>query len=123
MMQVRYGTQSRQKLISSRAVTNSFGAGSKGNIPVVLLGSATFDVNLVDDSTVRFRDAPTPLGDAAIAHKSGHKENVNGDAYIDRVYHFPFPETNLDPSDIEGCLGGEFNMLDFLGCDSVNIVP
>ena len=102
---------------------NSFGADSKGNIPVALLGSATFDANNVDDSTVRFGDAPTPLGDAAIAHKSGHEENVNGDDFNDRVYHFPFPDTNLDPSDTMGCLGGEVNGLDFLGCDFVNIVP
>jgi len=101
---------------------NSFGADSKGNIPLVLLGSATFDVNFVDDSTVRFGDAPTPFGDAAIAHKSGHEDNFNGDAFIDRVYQFPFPDTNLDPSDTMGCLGGEINGLDFLGCDFVNIV-
>ena len=101
---------------------NSFGSESKGKIPVALLGSTTFDVNNVDDSTVRFGDAPTPFGDAAIAHKSGHEENVNGDAFIDRVYHFPFPYTNLDPSDTMGCLGGEVNGLDFIGCDFVNIV-
>jgi uncharacterized protein YegL len=101
---------------------SSFGASSKGNIPVALLGSATFDVSAVDDSTVRFGDAPSPLGDAA-ALKGGKAEDVNGDGVVDRVYHFPFQDTNLDPSDTEGCLGGEINGLDFLGCDAVNIVP
>lgn len=102
---------------------SSYGANSKGNIPVALLGSATFDVSQVDDSTVRFGDAPSPLGDAAEAHGKGHPENVNGDAFGDKVYHFPFTDTNLDPSDTEGCLGGETtSSLDFLGCSDVNIV-
>lgn len=102
---------------------SSYGANSKGNIPVALLGSATFDVSQVDDSTVRFGDAPSPLGDAAEAHGKGHPENVNGDAFGDKVYHFPFTDTNLDPSDTEGCLGGETTSgLDFLGCSDVNIV-
>jgi uncharacterized protein YegL len=100
---------------------NSFGAKSQGNIPVALLGSATFDVSLVDDSTVRFGDAPSPLGDASAA-KGGKAEDVNGDGVVDRVYHFSFQDTNLDPSDTQGCLGGEINGLDFLSCDAVNIV-
>jgi uncharacterized protein YegL len=102
---------------------NSYGASSRGKIPVALLGSASFDVTQVDDSRVRFGDAPDAMGDAAIAHKSGHLEEVNGDGNDDKVYHFPFPDTSLDPSDAEGCLSGEIYGLDFLGCDSVNIVP
>jgi hypothetical protein len=76
----------------------------------------------VDDSSVRFGDAPSPLGDAAEAHGKGHPENVNGDAFGNKVYHFPFTDTNLDPSDTEGCLDGQINGLDFLGCSDVNIV-
>lgn len=102
---------------------NSYGADSRGNIPVALLGSDVFDVTLVDDVTVRFGDGPDAMGDAAIAHGSGHFEHVNGDGEMDKVYHFPFPDTNLDPGDTEGCLSGEMDELDFLGCDSVNIVP
>lgn len=102
---------------------NSYGANRRGKIPVALLGSATFDVTTVDDGSVLFGDGPSPLGDAAIAQKSGHFEYVNADSYLDKVYLFWFADTNLDPTDTEGCLGGESNGLDFLGCDSVNIVP
>lgn len=100
---------------------NSFGANSKGKIPVALLGSSSFNVMLVDDSTVHFGDAPTPFGDAAATDNNISIEDVNNDGFMDKVYHFNFIETNLDPSDVMGCLGGEINGLDFLGCDSVNI--
>jgi uncharacterized protein YegL len=102
---------------------NSFGAKSKGKIPVAVLGSDVFDVTAIDDASVRFGDAPDPIGDAAIFHKKGHFEDVNSDGYMDKVFHFPFVDTNLDPTDTDGCLGGEVFGLDFLGCDSVNIVP
>lgn len=102
---------------------NSFGANSKGKIPVALLGSSSFNVMLVDDSTVHFGDAPTPFGDAAATDNNISIEDVNNDGFMDKVYHFNFIETNLDPSDVMGCLGGEINGLDFLGCDSVNITP
>lgn len=100
---------------------SSFGADSRGQIPVALLGSASFDVNNIDDSTVRFGDAPT--GDAPDSHGHGHLEDYNGDGFMDKIYHFYFPDTNLDPGDTEGCLSGEVNGLDFLGCSDVNIVP
>jgi uncharacterized protein YegL len=102
---------------------NSFGARSRGNIPVALLGSAGLDVYQVDDTTVRFGDAPDAQGDASIAHRNGHVEEINDDDYMDKVYHFYFPDTHLDPGDSHGCLSGEINGLDFLGCDTVNIVP
>ena len=102
---------------------NSFGAKARGQVPVALLGSATFDAGLVDDATVLFGDAPSPAGDAPIAHKSGHAADVNLDPWGDRIYHFRFTLTGLDPTDTAGCLGGEISGLDFLGCDDVNIVP
>lgn len=102
---------------------NSYGSTLKGNIPVAVLGSDMFDVYAIDDTSVRFGDAPDPIGDAAIFHKKGHFEDVNFDGFMDKVFHFPFADTNLDPTDEYGCLGGEVFGLDFMGCDSVNIVP
>jgi hypothetical protein len=101
---------------------SSFGAKSKGNIPVALFGASGFDVTQIDDGTVRFGDAPTPLGDAA-ATGNGSVSAVNNDGFLDRVYHFYFPDTHLDPSDGYGCIGGEINGLDFMGCSDVRIVP
>lgn len=100
---------------------SSYGAKSKGNIPVALIGTATFDVTRVQDGTVRFGDAPTTMGDAHA--RRGAVEDYNIDGIPDKVYHFYFPETNLDPSDVEGCLSGEWMGLDFMGCSDVNIVP
>jgi len=100
---------------------NSYGGSSLGKIPVALLGSADFDVTLVDDASVLFGDAPSPFGDASALKVS--LQDVNGDGFLDKVYHFDFPETHLDPSDSQGCLGGEIDGLDFLGCDAVNITP
>lgn len=102
---------------------SSFGANSLGQIPVAVFGSATFNVARIDDSTVRFGDAPSALGDAADSHGRGHIEQINGDGIPDKVYHFYFPDTHLDPTDTEGCLSGEMDGRDFMGCSDVNIVP
>ncbi|WP_158079946.1 VWA domain-containing protein [Archangium sp. Cb G35] len=99
---------------------SSYGANSKGNIPVALIGSATFNVTQVDNSTVYFGDAPTTIGDALA--KRGAIEDYNSDGVSDKVFHFYFPATHLDPTDVEGCLSGEIRGLDFLGCSDVNIV-
>jgi uncharacterized protein YegL len=100
---------------------SSYGANSRGSIPVALIGTPTFDVLQVDDSSVRFGDAPTTLDDAPA--KRGAVEDYNADGLSDKVYHFYFPATNLGPTDVEGCLSGEINGLDFMGCSDVNIVP
>lgn len=100
---------------------SSYGGNSKGNIPVALIGTAAFDVTQVDDATVRFGDAPSTLGDALA--KRGAIEDYNSDGLSDKVYHFYFPDTHLDPADVEGCLSGEIKGLDFMGCSDVNIVP
>jgi hypothetical protein len=97
---------------------SSFGAQSNGSIPVALFGSPTFDVTQVDDTTVRFGDSEKS---GATASKVG-LQDVNGDGIVDKVYHFPFQETNLDPSDTKGYLSGTINGENFLGSDSVNIV-
>lgn len=99
---------------------SAYGGNSNGYIPVALLGSATFDTALVDDATVLFGDAPDTMGDAS-PRGSGRFEDVNSDGFVDKVYHFKFSATGLDPSDTEACLSGEIDGLDFLGCDAVKI--
>ncbi|WP_174734414.1 hypothetical protein [Mesobacillus harenae] len=98
---------------------SSFGANSKGKIPVALFGSANFDVTQVDDSTVRFGDSE---GTGAYSTQAG-LEDKNGDGFMDKVYHFSFPETNLDVYDTVGYLSGELlNGVKFSGSSDVNIV-
>ncbi len=98
---------------------SSFGANSKGNIPVALLGSANFDVSKVDNSTVRFGDSPTG---GAVASPNVGTEDVNNDGFMDKVYHFPFQDTKLDPDDKIGYLSGKINGENFVSSSDVNIV-
>lgn len=104
---------------------NSINLKSKGVVPVALLGSESFDVTTVDDSTVTFGP-----DEATIAHNSAHLEDVNGDGYEDMVFHFRTQELNLgedsdgadltiysdDPSDPS-------SYATHIGQDEVNIVP
>ncbi len=99
---------------------SSFGVNSKGKIPVALFGSATFDVNLVDDSTVRFGSSAESGAYSSI--KAG-LEDVNGDGFMDKVYHFNFPETNLGSTDTVAYLSGTLvDGTSFEGSSDINIV-
>jgi hypothetical protein len=98
---------------------SSFGANSKGSIPVALMGSANFDVSNVDNSTVRFGDRPN---EGALPSPNVGIEDVNNDGYMDKVYHFPFQQTNLDPKDKIGYLSGKINGENFVSSSDVNIV-
>lgn len=98
---------------------NSINTKSKGNIPVAVLGSASFDVNDIDRSTLAFGP-----NDAPPAHNAlGHLEDVNNDGFPDLVSHYKTQDTGLAVGDTEACVtgmttGGQA----FEGCDSVNIV-
>jgi len=94
---------------------NSINLKSKGNVPVAILSSPTFDAATVDRGTVEFAGAPAlPIG--------GSPEDVNSDGLIDMVLHFKTQDFNLQPEDIEACLTGmTFSGQEFKGCDSVRI--
>ncbi|MGI8386545.1 hypothetical protein [Robertmurraya sp. P23] len=96
---------------------SSYGSNPKGSIPVALLGSSNFDVSKVEDSTVRFGDTPNQGAEASHVGI----EDYNKDGYMDKVYHFPFEQTNLDPQDKVGYLSGKFNGETFLSSSDVNI--
>jgi hypothetical protein len=99
--------------------TNPINLKSNGVIPVAILGSSTFDVTEVDETTLAFG----PDG-AAIAHNHAHLENVNGDDFADLVAHFRTQETGIAPGDTEACLVGEtLDGLELNGCDNITIVP
>jgi len=100
---------------------NAINLRSKGSVPVALLGSAEFDISSVDLATVKFgkmheMDSGAPALRSAL-------QDVNGDGFMDRVFHFKIKETGLELSDTEACLhgmtlGGEH----FCGHDSVKII-
>ena len=95
---------------------NPINLKSKGNVPVAILSSTTFDATTVDRSTVEFAGAhPLPIGETP--------EDVNGDGLLDIVLHFKTQDLNLQPGETEACLTGKtFNEQEFRGCDSVRIL-
>ncbi|ANE46246.1 hypothetical protein SY83_08140 [Paenibacillus swuensis] len=87
-------------------------------IPVALLGSQTFSVRNVNDSTVRFGDKPN----AGSAKLWSYTTDINYDGFADKIYVFPFQGTGFDAGDITGYLSGTHSGVKFLGTDSVKIV-
>lgn len=101
---------------------NSINLKSKGVIPVALFGSAEFDINQVDTSTVSFGPMHHHMGSGAPAVKF-NAEDVNLDGYLDLVFFFKPAQTGLQTSDLIACLHG--NLLDgshFCGHDDVRVI-
>lgn len=98
---------------------NSINTKSKGNIPVAVLGSATFDVNDIDRTTLAFG----PAGATPVHNDLGHLEDVNNDGFTDLVSHYRTKDTGLAPGDTQACVTGQTTGgQNFEGCDSVRIV-
>jgi N-acetylneuraminic acid mutarotase len=90
--------------------------GSKGNTPVVVLSSATFDATTIDRSTVLFAGAPPlPIG--------GETADVNGDGLPDMTFHFSTQALDLPDGTTQACMAGKTtDGKSFQGCDSVRLV-
>ena len=96
---------------------NPVNPGSKGVIAVGVLGSIDFDATQVDPTTVAFGpDEVSPAHD-------GHISDVDGDGFMDAVFHFETRETGIVCGDTEAALGGEtFTGVPFSGTDSLHTV-
>ena len=102
---------------------NCFNANGHGVIPVAILGSSTFDVTLVDLSTlsfggleVRVRGNKGPLCNF---------EDSDGDTILDLVCHFEDDSTNWAPGDGDATLTGTLldGTTDFEAADTICVVP
>jgi hypothetical protein len=82
--------------------SNTVNPRSEGVIPVAILTTETFDAQTVNSQSVRF--GPSQV---AIAHKTGHFEDVDNDGDVDLVLHFQTQETGIACGDTEASLSGE----------------
>lgn len=96
---------------------NSINLKNKGVIPVAIFGSEVFDVMAIDYETVRFAGAMPE-------DKAPSYEDVNGDGFTDLVLHYNTQDTNIQPGDTGACLTGwTYELMEFVGCDSIRTVP
>ena len=79
------------------------------------MGSDTFDVFNIDETTLAFG----PDG-ASRAHGNAHFEDVNDDGITDLLSHFRTQETGIAIGDTEACISGEkFDGTPIEACDTI----
>lgn len=98
---------------------NPINPKNKGVIPVVICGSAAFDVSDIIPDSITFG----PWG-ASEAHGKVHPGDYNNDGYPDLLVHFRTQETGIKFGDIEACLSASLQGGgSFYACDSIVTVP
>jgi hypothetical protein len=100
---------------------NTIKLGSKGNVTVAILGSASFDAATVDPSTVTLEGASPAVNKKGKA--SVYTEDVNFDGFPDLVLQFKISDLQLTTQDAQVLLEGEtFADEPFSGFDSVKVI-
>jgi len=103
-------------------VPNSINLGSKGNVPVAVLSTETFDASTLILSSVNFAGAPIQARNNGTL--MGEFTDVNGDGGPDLILHFDTQSLNLSKTSTQATLTGmTTNGRCVSGSDSVNIVP
>jgi hypothetical protein len=101
---------------------NCINVNGHGVIPVAVLGSDTFDVTRIDQSSLLFGGL-----DVRVRGNKGplcSLEYSNGDAYLDLVCHFEDDTSSWVPGDGEATVTGNlFDLTEFEGTDTICVVP
>jgi|GEM_PF-2301257 len=98
-------------------VVNPF---SRGVVPVVLHGSADFDVEQVLVDSLAFGPGGAPVAD----DEDPHVSDLNEDGHPDLFCHYSVPETGIAMGDVEACLTGETSDGEmFEGCAPIRTIP
>jgi hypothetical protein len=99
---------------------NPVNPSSRGVIPVAILGSDTFDVADVDNSTLAFGPGgASPLWGLLWTHW-----DVNDDGWNDGVSYYRTQETGIAIGHTKACLTGEtLDGTPFEGCDAIKTLP
>lgn len=98
--------------------TNPINLKSKGVIPVVILGSESFDIENIDVESLEFG----PSGAFPKHSIRGHKEDVNSDGFMDLLSHYPMQETGIVVGDTEACVAATTIQGQVInGCDHISI--
>lgn len=101
---------------------NSINLGSGGVVPVAILGSETFDVAQIDQTTLAFQGSSAST--KGKSGKIGAFDDLNGDGYMDLVVQFPTEDLALTQDDSEATVTGELtDGTPIRGTDSIRVVP
>jgi Beta-propeller repeat/Thrombospondin type 3 repeat len=103
---------------------NSINLGSEGSVPVAILSTFGFDATTVYIPGVKFE------GQTVVVRNNGTYQasnaDINDDGLLDKVIHFYTQGLQItngyEPACVKGTLVDELGQ-EFIGCDSVKIVP
>jgi hypothetical protein len=102
---------------------NSINLGSKGNIPVAILSSASFDATTIDPLTVTLAGAAVQLKGKGTPN--ANTGDINGDGLVDLLVHVSTESLQLSSADTEAVLEG-FSLdrsYKIRGTDTIRVVP
>ena len=102
--------------------TNDINTGSKGNIPIAIFGTETFDVTTILPLTVRLNTASVKVKGKAETPQVSYSD-INGDGYQDMIIHVMTEELSLHTGDTVAVLTGNTTNNEVIeGSDSISIV-
>ena len=107
---------------------NSVNLKSKGVLPVSVASTDDFDVADIDVGSLLFGDPILiDAGATPVSPIRSALEDITGDGLLDLSLKFRIPEMVeagvLGPFSTEAVLTGTFDGMDFLGSDTIRIVP